>query len=68
MKDNIINIFGDSNPHTYNPSMGSLILLCLHGVPFELHDDLDKKKRSGLCTDHQTRTEIVDYKFSIQDL
>jgi hypothetical protein len=45
--------------------MGSLILLCLHGVPFEHHDDLDKKKHSDLCTDHRTPTEKVRYKFNM---
>jgi hypothetical protein len=32
--------------------MGSVILLCLHGVPFGPQDDLGKKKHSGLCMDH----------------
>uniref|UniRef100_A0A0A9BXJ4 Uncharacterized protein n=1 Tax=Arundo donax TaxID=35708 RepID=A0A0A9BXJ4_ARUDO len=45
-----------------NPSMGSLTLLCLHGVPFGPQDDLDKRRHSGLCMDHQTPTSNLIWK------
>lgn len=53
------------NPHTYSPSMDSLTLLCLHGVPFGPQDCLGKRRHSGLCMDHQTVTEIVNKSLSI---